>query len=269
MHHAALADIVSGRIDFCKAFSSSDSRDDASRPAIEQGQVCVVGGWILGAVTAQRVEIVADGRTIGLAEKGLIREDVAHAFQMPGAERCGVNALIATADLSVGDHLLTLEMVDSSGQRLGIDGDPLVISIGEPQSLAMERAWGNVDEVRINDVSVTSDDRCYDVAPGDVVVVRGWIIDARSCRPGAVAALIVDGEAAVAMYGMRRDDVAKMHGEGALWCGFVGSISISEPSSADVMVTVGLVANDGTWFDRLENMSIRLQQKPGPKKESQ
>jgi len=267
MHNEA-ADRVPGRIDFCEALGAEPDGERVRQARVSRGTLCIVRGWIVGADTARRVEVVADGATIALAETGSSREDVARALQRPEIERCGIAAVFSTAELAVGERRLTIEVTDRSGTKRRSDGDAFVLTIDERARVGSE-AIGNIDEVRINDVAVTNEERSFDVVPDDVIVIRGWILDARSHRPGSVAALVVEGVGFAALYGMRRDDIAAIYGDDALACGFVGSFEVSSLPTHESSVSIGLLVGNATTLAQSNSVSIRLRQPNFSSKESE
>jgi hypothetical protein len=86
-----------------------------------------VSGWIMDDVAVGRIEVLVDGKPVGLASYGFSRPDVATVF--PNApEQIGFSYPLDTRRLSPGPHEVVVRASDKSGNVAVFRGISIVVS---------------------------------------------------------------------------------------------------------------------------------------------
>jgi hypothetical protein len=99
------------------------------------------------------------------------------------------------------------------------------------------------------------------VEPGEIAVVKGWILTGTR-QAGAAVALILNGNIIPALYEFERADLVEPYGETARRCGFVGKIDVDAAMTASAELTVGVLARGGTSFCTLASPPLRIVKQP-------
>ena len=147
----------------------------------------VVSGWFLDGSGVSKIEILVDGKSMGDAEYGISRSDVARVYPEYQNANSGYRFTVNTNNLSNGQHSLTVRETGNNGVTKELDS--LMFNVGR---LATK---GYID----NPVSGST-------VQGEIAV-GGWLLDASGVSKIEV---FIDGKnMGQANYGIPRTDVAK------------------------------------------------------------
>lgn len=95
----------------------------------------VLSGWALDPAGIAGVEVLLDGYSARWLRYGVARLDVSAAHPgYPDSERAGFEGelILATAGLSLGRHLVAVEVVNKAGQRKRIAQKTVLVGVGAP-----------------------------------------------------------------------------------------------------------------------------------------
>lgn len=148
--------------------------------------VVKVGGWALNNDGVEKVEILVDGVVHGLANYGLKRSDVLHAFPKYQNEFSGYEYSLDTSTISSGNHTITVKTTSKTGQQNFIGGSRIIKVVTLPVK-------GYYDAPH-NESTVTG-----------MTKIKGWFLDADGVNKLEV---LVDGKVVGEVtYGKKRSDV--------------------------------------------------------------
>src|SRR5689334_7599625 len=88
--------------------------DSPANGAVLSGQ-STVSGWFLDISGVLKVEVQVDGKTVGAAKYGLLRNDVATAFPQYKNAHSGFQYALNTVNLGEGNHSLTIKETGKNG----------------------------------------------------------------------------------------------------------------------------------------------------------
>jgi hypothetical protein len=199
---------------------------------VRRGAPMVVAGWAVDTAShtaAGGVILTVDWRWSYRATYGQSRPDVAKALHVRSYARSGFTAVIPTAQLAIGAHSLTLDVL-ASGSK-GYFAPPAatqVFAYGVPDTSRLRRLpWrtdGLIEVVNAGSpvIVIRPGSRSVRASPRSAILVTGWAVDvpARSAARGVV--LSVDQRWFFrADYGLNRPDVARaLHNSGYAKSGF-------------------------------------------------
>jgi hypothetical protein len=249
-----------GVVDSCEGLlSPCELRDGKTRVA--QGSLIVVSGWLYCERPVRSMRIVTRDQYLGVAEFGFARPDVARALGKPDAEFSGFRALIHTNDLELGDHTLAVECVTENGESFRSAHESITLSVVRNRETKVEPALGYIDTIAVGDDVRYPGSSPVCVEPGEIAVVKGWILTSTR-QAGAAAALILNGKIIPALYEFERPDLVELYGEPARRCGFVGKIDIDAAMTASAELTVGILVKGGTSFGALASAPVTIVKRP-------
>ncbi|MBM7654748.1 Ig-like domain-containing protein [Neobacillus cucumis] len=157
--------------------------------------VNVVKGWFLDGSGVSKVEVLVDGKLSGQAQYGLSRTDVAKVFPAYKNANAGYQYSLNTANLSNGQHTLTVRETGKTGVKTELKGvfnvqNQMVPVVNLPVRAALDAPKNGA------------------VVNGSTTV-RGWFLDSSGVSKIEVW---VDGKlSGQAQYGLPRADVAKAY----------------------------------------------------------
>jgi hypothetical protein len=96
------------------ALPSKGYLDSPANGAVLSGQ-STVSGWFLDISGVLKIEVQVDGKTVGTAKYGLLRNDVATAFPQYKNANSGFQYALNTANLGEGNHSLTIKETGKNG----------------------------------------------------------------------------------------------------------------------------------------------------------
>lgn len=160
------------------------SIDSPLNGSVLKGEVNV-RGWFIDSSGISRVEVLVDGKSIGTAQYGLTRNDVANKFPDYQNANSGYSYALNTRNLTNGKHTISVKAIGNSGATSTLQ------SIVDVQNVP---AVGSIDSPLTGSVIK------------DEVNVRGWFLDTSGISKVEV---LVDGKSiGLAQYGLARNDVA-------------------------------------------------------------
>ncbi|HEX4005265.1 MAG TPA: NHL repeat-containing protein [Acidobacteriaceae bacterium] len=186
---------------------------------VAQSDNALFAGWAAdphdGAPVSE-VSVLIDGTAVGNATLGLLRPDIASAYNNLAYSRSGWTLTYPAASLAIGKHAVTAVITDSLG---------LSTSLG-PRSFSVAAAavagapFGAIGQPMDAVTHATT------VAQADSLVVDGWAADAHDGAPVASVSVLIDGSAAGnATLGIARPDVAAGQGSAYLDSGWTFTYS--------------------------------------------
>jgi beta-N-acetylglucosaminidase len=200
----------------------------------------VVGGWFLDPSGVAKIEILVDGQSIGLAQYGISRPDVANAFPEYQNSTSGYKYILNTRNLTNGQHTITVRGTGNSGAITTLDSTK--INVQNPPVRGYGESPSNGSTVK-----------------GDTVV-GGWFLD-----PSGVAKIeiFVDGQSVgTAQYGLSRTDVAKAYPEYEnANSGFKYTLNTRSLTNGQHTITVKETGNNG-GTTTLSGKTINVQNPP-------
>lgn len=150
-----------------------------------------VGGWLLDNYGVSKIEILVDGKAVGIATTGSTREDVAAAYPQYNQKNSGFHYTLDTTLLTNGNHTIIVAETSKDGSQNTLT--PLTIAVNN------KAAIGYIDSLTDNQ------------QVGGIVNVNGWAIDYNAV---SYIQIYVDGIVnGVAVYGYERSDVAAAYPE--------------------------------------------------------
>ncbi|TFJ48384.1 hypothetical protein CKN80_00185 [Carnobacterium divergens] len=144
----------------------------------------IIKGWGLSASQVKKVEMLVDGKSIGEAQLGLERLDVANVYPHYKNKNSGFSYKLDIGKVSEGKHVFTVRMTTGNGQ-------------------VVENKY-NVEKPKVDILSSIDSPQRNETISG-IYKIRGWAIASEKISTVKVA---VDGkEMGIATYGLQRDDV--------------------------------------------------------------
>ncbi|MEH7106792.1 Ig-like domain-containing protein [Bacillus sp. JJ1764] len=147
-----------------------------------------VSGWFLDTSGVSKIDVLVDGKSVGQAQYGLSRPDVARVFPSFNNTNSGYKLTFNTSSLSNGQHTVTVKETGKNGVITTLSS----AKVNVQNTIA--RGW--MDTPSNNDSIKGKMD------------VSGWFLDASGVSKVEV---LVDGKnMGQAQYGLSRPDVAKV-----------------------------------------------------------
>lgn len=190
---------------------------NGQQQSLPQGGLLQVQGWAVdqedGSPIAQ-VVLLIDGAPSGQATLGLSRPDVANVFGNPAWTNSGWTLTVPTTNLSVGKHVATARLYDSSGNS-STTGPSIQFTITSDQPPTIHADGGA-------GAGATT------VLQGGLISIGGWAADPEDGSPVAKVQVLIDGDViGDAILGGNRPDVASVFSN-PKWANsgwtFVGSV---------------------------------------------
>jgi beta-N-acetylglucosaminidase len=184
----------------------------------------VVDGWFLDASGTSKIEILVDGKIVGLAQLGLSRTDVARVFPAYSNPNSGYKYVLNTRSLTNGKHTISVLETGINGSTTTLNS---TVTVQNPASI------GSIDSP-----SVGSE------VKGDTVV-SGWFLDMSGI---AKVEVYVDGKyIGDAQYGLSRPDVRNAFPDfGNSNSGYQLTINSLQFSEGQHALTVKGIGNNGS-----------------------
>lgn len=197
-----------------------------------------VSGWALNASGVKSVKVFIDGKDMGNAEYGIIRDDVNNAY--PGYTNGNKSGYSMTVDLSTiqtGDRNVIVEAI-------GFDG----VSARVQRTISIVRKPARIDiDEPIQNKNITE----------NYLNVRGWSLDDSGVKE---VKIYIDGKFMTsAVYGSSRTDVNSafpgyVNGDKS---GYEAKVDLSNVSSGTKKITVESVGHDGKSVIVERNVNIQ------------
>ncbi|WP_413307053.1 Ig-like domain-containing protein [Bacillus sp. 1P10SD] len=148
-----------------------------------------VQGWFLDESGVSKIEILVDGKSVGAAEYGIARPDVAKAYPLYQNANSGYQYNLDTTSLTNGQHTVTVKETGNNGTTTVLSNT--VVNIQNIPSVGY-----------LETPSVGS-------TIGGISKVQGWFLDKSGVSK---IEILVDGKSVgAAEYGIARPDVAKAY----------------------------------------------------------
>ena len=144
--------------------------------------VSVVKGWFLDGSGVSKVEVLVDGKTIGQAQYGSSRTDVAIAYPAYQNANAGYQYSLNTANLLNGQHTLT---VRETGKNRAMTELKRLVTVQNAVQNTVQNTVQNLP------AKGTIDEPKNGATMKDRTLVRGWFLDGSGV---AKVEVLVDGK---------------------------------------------------------------------------
>lgn len=160
---------------------------DAPLPGATVTGVVNVNGWFLDGRGILKVEVLVDNKSVGTAQYGDARSDVANALPDYKNANSGFHYALDTKNLTNGTHTLTVKETSNNGSTATLSSQNMNV-----QNISIR---GYIDSP----------------APGDAISgvtnVSGWFLDVSGVNK--IEVLVDNKSVGTAQYGLARTDVGK------------------------------------------------------------
>ncbi len=192
---------------------------------VSENEVVVVAGWALDARQrpGRSVAIAVDGTIVGEAAYGVPRPDVrAHFGLEPRDELCGFRFRLQARRLGRGKRSVQPVFRDGGGTEWTAE-HPQILDVAPTDAVAdslfaTAAPAARFDEARAvrRDGTIAAAADPLQVRPGEIIVVRGWAVDAERRADPSRVFVVLDGSVPVeAPAGLPRPDVYEQLGYGS------------------------------------------------------
>jgi beta-N-acetylglucosaminidase len=199
-----------------------------------------VSGWFLDANGVSKIEVLVDGNSVGQAQYGSARPDVAKAFPEYQNANSGFQYSLDTKSLTNGQHTLTIKETGNGGVVNVLTSEKINVQ-NSPVRGNIETPWnGSTVKGSIN--------------------VSGWLLDISGVSKIEV---LVDGNSiGQAQYGSARPDVAKAYPEYQNgFSGYQYTVDTKNLTNGLHTLTVKETGNNG-GTNIVGNLSVNIQNPP-------
>ena len=204
--------------------------------AISQAKLNVAG-WALSDAGVKQVEILVDNKVVGNATIGEARPDVAHVYtSYSNATNSGYSYSLDVSALSSGNHQLTVETIDNSGN-----------------TVYLNRNFSTYSEVPMGVIDTVPNGATYYNSP---ISVQGWAVNPSGMKSVNV---YVDGNLkGQAQLGIARPDVQNVYQgyAGADTSGYSYSLDTNGLKSGSHTITLVCTGNDGSNITLTRQINI-------------
>ena len=194
-----------------------------------------VRGWALAAREVRDVEVFFGQRSLGYADTGLSRADVAGAFPAyPGAAMAGFALVMPLAAEQIGAENVTVVVSDAAGETLSASRQAtgnLQGATAAPTLAKLAPMQMTLEETRINEIGVLR--------------VRGWAVSLSAIEH--VRVWHGDQQLGAAAHNMPREDVGQAHPAypNAPIAGFLLQLDVPDERLAGQSLRVAVTAAGG------------------------
>jgi subtilase family serine protease len=179
-----------------------------SGSTVAQTDSLQVSGWVADPVDGSpmsNVKVYIDGTLISGLTLDIARPDVASYYNNPLYANSGYQLLYPAASLAIGTHSVTVVATDVAGRSTTFGPASFTVSSGTQGvgAVIFLPPFGNLDQA-VDDVIGSAT-----VAPGDSLLVRGWVADPVDSAPLGNVKVYIDGIlVGTPTVGISRPDVA-------------------------------------------------------------
>ena len=202
------------------------AHDDAPAATAGENQIVIVSGWALDddLRPGLSVAVAVDGTIAGEAAYGLPRPDVREHFgAAAAADMCGFHFRVRAGRLGAPGRRAIHAVLRARDGSLRIAAAAVTIDVTKADPLAealqaVPAPAARFDEARAvrSDGTVAAAADPLHVASGEVLVLRGWAVDAERRSDPSRMFVVLDGSLPVeAPSGLARPDIYEMLGYGS------------------------------------------------------
>jgi hypothetical protein len=202
------------------------ARDGAPAATAGENEMVIVSGWALDddLRPGRSVAVAVDGSIIGEAAYGLPRPDVREHFAASAAaDMCGFHFRVRAGRLGGPGRRAIHAVLRAGDGSLRIAGAAVTINVTKADPIAdalqaVRTPAARFDEARAvrADGTVAAAADPLRVQPGEVLVLRGWAVDAERRSDPSRLFLILDGSLPIeAPSGLARPDIYETLGYGS------------------------------------------------------
>jgi hypothetical protein len=202
------------------------ARDGAPASSAGENEIVIVSGWALDddLRPGLSVAVAVDGTIVGEAAYGLPRPDVrSHFAAAAAADMCGYHFRVRAGRIGAAGRRVIHAVLRAADGTLRIAGTAVTIDVIKADALAdallaVPAPAARFDEARAvrSDGTVAAAADPLRVHPGEVLVLRGWAVDAERRSDPSRMFVVLDGSLPVeAPSGLARPDIFETLGYGS------------------------------------------------------
>lgn len=225
---------------------------------VPKGSSLYVRGWCLvpdPPRPARGVIVVVNDDAWFETTYGKPREDIANAFNDPGARDCGFASIGKLVELPVGSHHFVVAVLGEGETYYELARQNFELIPSREHLAHLTKSAEGRMRVQIDDVATLRDPGAFSskrlsAKIGDVIYVRGWAVDLETQSGPAGIFGVFDGEECVmGVHGLPRDDVAQAFATPrAHKSGFTLRMPTQMIAPGSHTLDVALVAPDGRSY---------------------
>lgn len=184
--------LLSHNLSYADTVSIMGSLDSpADNQVFSVHEKIIIAGWVAPSNLVEKIEISINGQMLGVANYGLVRNDVVNAFKdMPNSKNCGFEYHVKSEEISLGENVISIVVKQKAEEKLTLPKRIITVK-------NQKETIGVIDSPK-KDETVSPIFNKY-------LQIGGWVIDNEGIEKVEV---YLDGELiGQATYGIKREDV--------------------------------------------------------------